>query len=189
MSQLLIFLECRYVSSLPDQIQNTENSLILRHVVISWPNIIDNICLSIVIEFSVFGRQDTWCFGIKNTAGFVLEKDFFFRWNYLIPSELWNEISFTDTEPKYFQNNAKTFFKCWAFHFVLDKTWFIFPSFPVWPPSWPTWPASLQKRLHSLFEWKYFKTIQWNDSSFQIKHLEFINTYHFTRFSMIHLDV
>lgn len=76
-----------------------------------------------------------------------------------------------------------------GFRFGLDKTRVTFPSFPVWPASWPTWPASLKKCLRSLFKQKDLKTIQWNDSSFQIKHLEFINMYHFTGFRMIHLDV
>lgn len=56
------------------------------------------------------------------------------------------------------------------------------------PVDHPDQPPS-KKCFHSLYKQKHLKTNQWSDSSFQMKHLEFINMYHFTVFHRIHLDV
>lgn len=90
-----------------------ERYLTLRHAVTSWPTIIDNICLVIVIWFSAaLAAKKCGASGSKLLLVVFLKKKkktAFFRWNYLNLHELWNEIKCTDAELKDLKNNFKSF--------------------------------------------------------------------------------
>lgn len=130
-----------------------------------------------------------WCFGIKNIAGFVLEKIFF-------EMKLFNSLWIVKLD-QYHWHKTKIFSKLFkkvflnAEAFILAWIKPVLCSLPSKSDLSPDQPDQLpsKKCHHSLFEQNHLKTIQWNDISFQIKHLEFISMNHFTGFSVIHLDV